>query len=33
MIAASAADNWIGLGIAALIVLYLIVVIAFPERF
>lgn len=33
MIAASAADNWIGLGLAAAIVVYLILVIVFPERF
>jgi hypothetical protein len=26
-------DNWVALGISALIVLYLIAVIVFPERF
>lgn len=30
---ASAVDNWIGLGLAGLIVLYLIWVIVFPEKF
>lgn len=33
MIAASAADNWIGLGLAVAIVVYLVLVIVFPERF
>lgn len=33
MIASSAADNWIGLGLAVAIVVYLVLVIVFPERF
>jgi hypothetical protein len=34
MIAAGAAyDNWIALGLAALAVVYLVLVIVFPERF
>lgn len=33
MLAVSDADNWIGLGLAVLIVLYLIGVLVFPEKF
>ena len=33
MIAASAADNWIGLGLAGLLTIYLVLVLVFPERF
>jgi hypothetical protein len=33
VIATSAADNWIGLGLSALVVVYLVLVIVFPERF
>ncbi len=33
MIAAAGYDNWVGLLLAALAVLYLIVVLIFPERF
>ncbi len=33
MIATSGADNAIGLGLAALAVVYLLLVIVFPERF
>ena len=29
----ASADNWIGLGLAGLIVLYLVIVIVFPEKF
>jgi K+-transporting ATPase KdpF subunit len=30
---ASAVDNWVGLGIAALLAIYLVLVLVFPERF
>jgi hypothetical protein len=33
MLAVSDADNWIGLGLSVLIVLYLIGVLVFPEKF
>lgn len=33
MIAAAAYDNWVGLGLAALAVVYLVAVLIFPERF
>ena len=33
MIATAAADNWIALGLSALAVIYLVLVIVFPERF
>ena len=33
MILASATDNYIGLGLALLVVVYLVVVLVFPERF
>ena len=33
MILASAVDNWIGLGLAALLAIYLVVVLVRPERF
>ena len=33
MFAVSDVDNWIGLGLALLIVLYLIGVLVFPEKF
>lgn len=33
MIATSAADNWIALGLSVLVVIYLVLVIVFPERF
>jgi K+-transporting ATPase KdpF subunit len=30
---AAAIDNWIGLGIAVLLAVYLVLVLVFPERF
>jgi K+-transporting ATPase KdpF subunit len=30
---ASAIDNWVGLGIAGLLAVYLVLVLVFPERF
>lgn len=33
MIVAAAADDWIGLGLAALLTVYLIVVLVRPEKF
>jgi K+-transporting ATPase KdpF subunit len=30
---AAAVDNWVGLGIAALLAIYLVLVLVFPERF
>jgi K+-transporting ATPase KdpF subunit len=30
---ATAVDNWIGLGIAVLLTIYLVAVLVFPERF
>ena len=30
---AAAVDNWIGLGLALVAILYLVLVIAYPERF
>jgi K+-transporting ATPase KdpF subunit len=33
VILAADADNWIGLGVAALLAIYLIVVLVRPERF
>jgi K+-transporting ATPase KdpF subunit len=30
---ASAVDNWVGLGIAVLLAIYLVLVLVFPERF
>jgi K+-transporting ATPase KdpF subunit len=30
---ASAVDNWVGLGIAGLLAIYLVLVLVFPERF
>jgi len=33
VILASATDNYVGLGISLLVVVYLIVVLVFPERF
>jgi hypothetical protein len=33
MIAAASYDNWIGLGLAALGIIYLFIVLIFPERF
>jgi len=30
---ASVADNWVGLGIAVLVIAYLVLVLIFPERF
>ncbi len=33
MIAAAAYDNWVGLGLAIAAVVYLVVVLIFPERF
>ena len=33
MILASVADNWVGLGLAALVIAYLVLVLVFPERF
>jgi K+-transporting ATPase KdpF subunit len=30
---ASAVDNWVGLGIACLLAIYLVLVLVFPERF
>jgi len=33
MILASAVDNWIGLGLAVLLAIYLVVVLVRPEKF
>ncbi len=33
MIAAAAADNWIGLALAVIVAAYLVIVLIFPERF
>lgn len=33
MIAVESYDNWVGLGLAAIAVVYLILVLVFPERF
>jgi hypothetical protein len=33
MILASATDNYVGLGISLLVVIYLVIVLVFPERF
>ena len=33
MIIAAAADNWIGLGLAVLLTIYLVVVLVRPEKF
>jgi hypothetical protein len=33
MIFASVADNWVGLGIAILMIVYLVLVLVFPEKF
>jgi hypothetical protein len=33
MIAVSSADNWLGLGLGVLAILYLLFVLVFPERF
>jgi hypothetical protein len=33
MIAAAAYDNWVALGLAGLAVVYLVIVLVFPERF
>ena len=33
MIATAAYDNWVGLGLAIAAVVYLVVVLVFPERF
>jgi hypothetical protein len=33
VIATEGYDNWVGLGLAALAVVYLILVLVFPERF
>ena len=33
MIAASGYDNWIGLALASLAIVYLVIVLVFPERF
>ena len=33
MIGAATADNWIALGIAGLLAVYLVLVLVFPERF
>ena len=30
---ATAVDNWVGLGIAVLLTIYLVAVLVFPERF
>ncbi len=30
---AAAIDNWVGLGIAGLLAIYLVLVLVFPERF
>ncbi len=30
---ASAVDNWVGLGIAGLLAIYLVLALVFPERF
>jgi K+-transporting ATPase KdpF subunit len=30
---ATAVDNWVGLGIAVLLAIYLVLVLVFPERF
>jgi K+-transporting ATPase KdpF subunit len=30
---AAAVDNWVGLGIAVLLAIYLVLVLVFPERF
>jgi hypothetical protein len=30
---AAAADNWIGLGLAGLVIAYLVAVLVYPERF
>jgi K+-transporting ATPase KdpF subunit len=33
MIVASAVDNWIGLGLAVLLTIYLVIVLVRPEKF
>jgi hypothetical protein len=33
MIASAAYDNWVALGLASLAVVYLVLVLVFPERF
>jgi K+-transporting ATPase KdpF subunit len=33
MILAAAADNWVGLGLAVLLLVYLVYALVFPERF
>ena len=33
MILAAAVDNWVGLGLAALVAVYLVVVLVRPEKF
>ena len=33
VVLASATDNWVGLGIAVAVVIYLVVVLLFPEKF
>jgi K+-transporting ATPase KdpF subunit len=33
VILASAADNWIALGISVLLAIYLVIVLVFPEKF
>lgn len=33
MIAVSSADNWIGLGLGVAAIVYLLMVLVFPERF
>ena len=33
VVIAAAVDNWIGLGIAGLLAIYLVLVLVFPERF
>ena len=33
MIVAAAVDNWVGLGLAALVALYLVIVLVRPEKF
>ena len=33
MIAVSSADNWIGLGLGIVAIVYLLLILVFPERF
>jgi K+-transporting ATPase KdpF subunit len=33
VVLASSAENWVGLGLAALLVVFLVIALLFPERF